>query len=84
MEGTEVKRDALGSPVLFGRNYGFALDNNGIMKVVLGKALKATKQGVTLEVISSKIAVYGGELQEQTDAAKKVNVKSGKLFPVKI
>lgn len=83
MEG-EVKRDALGNAVMFGKNYGFALDNNGIMKVVLGKALKATKQGVTLEVISSKIAVYGGELKDQTDAAKKVNVKSGKLFPVNI
>lgn len=79
-----IKKDALGQPVLFGKIYGYSLDSSGIMRVVVGKALKATKQGVTLEVISSKRALYSHDFEPDTDYAAKVNVKSGKLFPVKI
>lgn len=82
MEG--LKRDALGNAVLWGKTYGYSMDKNGFLKVILGKAIKATKTGVTLEVIDAKRALYDDDLAPLDDHAAKVNVKSGKLFPVNI
>ncbi len=81
---TIKKTDALGNLVLFGKKYGYSMDRNGFLEVTIGKALKATEKGVTLEVIECKRSLYNDPLAPHEIRAKKVNVKSGKLFPVKI
>ena len=82
---TEVKRDALGNAVLFGNTYGYSIDTNGMLYITIGKAVKATAKGVTLEVIKTSKALYSNDLRDyESEGSKKVNVKSGKLFPVNI
>lgn len=80
---SDIKTDALGTPIKIGQTYGFASNKNGSNKVVIGKAIKFTSTGVTLEVIKRMRSIYSDNLR-QTYSSNKTNVKSIMLFPVNL
>lgn len=77
------KTDALRNPIIIGNKYGYSKNSSGYTHVVIGIAVRETKKGISLEVISTHNALYDDPLEDSTaDSAKTTNVKSVCLFPV--
>jgi hypothetical protein len=76
------KKDALGNAIVFGSEYGWSNDSNGITTINIGVAVKQTpKGGITLNKVECKRALYmsEGKPYEHRGTA---NVKPIKLFPI--
>lgn len=75
--------DALGNPIVIGNKYGYSNNQNGITTVRLGIALKETPSGLlSLEVYSSKTALYNDPVREVTQSSSKVAIKANMVFPI--
>ena len=77
-----MKTDALGDEVILGKTYGFSVDSSGITTITIGKAVKETKTGITLEVIRRHRGLYHYEPESRPIAKAKVTAKAMKLFPI--
>lgn len=81
-----VSLDALGNPIELGKTYGYTSTKGSWTGIVLGKAIKFTEKGVTLEVLSRRIFLYGEPYKPDgwRKPLKKANTSSHNLFPVKL
>lgn len=77
-----MKLDALGNPVVIGNRYGIATNTNGITRVVVGKILRETERGVTLEVETYRHFVYGDLTDKIERDRKTISCLGCNLFPV--
>jgi len=76
-------KDALNKEIVFGNKYGYSRNQNGFTYVRLGVVVNSTLKGlVTMEVTSSKVALYNADLKEENDCAKKITIKPNMLFPI--
>jgi hypothetical protein len=67
--------------------YGYSKNVNGFSTVVIGEAVKFTKNGVSLKVIISKRSLWGNESKPLLigDEIKEIiNISGMMLFPVKL
>ena len=65
--GEIMVTDALGKEIEIGAVYGYSNRGNGIVRVVVGRALKVTEKGnVTLEILHRGYAAYGAPIQRET------------------
>lgn len=75
-------KDALDNEIIIGGTYGYSLDSNGILDIIIGEAIKKTPTGLcTLKVLYRKRQAYNGE-PHQISSVDKTSVKPTKLFPV--
>ena len=77
--------DALGNEIILGGVYGFSVDYSGVTDVTIGKAVKETKTGVTIEIICRRRGLYNIRswvTKKNGNTKKKVTAKAMKLFPV--
>jgi len=76
-------KDALGNEIVYNNCYGYSRNQNGITYVRVGKVVNETPKGyVTMEVETSKRALYNDELKEDVLQNKRITIKSNMLFPV--
>jgi phosphoribosylformylglycinamidine (FGAM) synthase-like enzyme len=79
--------DATGKEIVVGQTYGYAMNSNGIIWSVVGKATKVTDKRVTLGEITERNGVYG-EVTRSKDTDTKGNrlrsrsVYCALVFPV--
>lgn len=64
--------DALGNPVIVGKNYGYSQNNNGITYVVTGEVVKVEEKFVSIKRDTYKSSLYGAELK---DCSEMLNFK---------
>jgi len=77
-------KDALNNEIIFGNKYGYSRNQNGFTYVRLGLVTNSTPKGmVTMEVYSSKYALYNDELTEDVFLIqRKITIKPNMLFPI--
>jgi len=76
-------KDALNNEIILGNKYGYSRNKNGFTYVRIGKLIKETPKGlVTMDVQISKYAMYSGHLIDESEAPKKISIKSNMLFPI--
>jgi hypothetical protein len=80
----DVLYDALGNPIVLGRQYGYSTSANGIARTVFGEAVKFTKGGkVTLRVEHVKTFLYGKPVEALwSERAETISMRSHMLFPI--
>lgn len=76
-------KDALGNDVVIGNRYGYTTGNNGILRVVVGAAVKLTEQKVMIKVEKLTTYAYGGLCAHQGESVSATRAVYGcNLFPV--
>jgi len=76
-------KDALNNDIIFGNQYGYSRNQNGFTYVRIGKVINSTPKGmVTMQVESSKCALYNNILEEEKEPANKITIKPNMLFPI--
>ena len=83
-----VMQDALNNEIEIGRVYGYSNNSNGITTIVIGKAIKSTDKGISLEIITRKRAYgYADPMLAVPNCYNSraiINVKANMLFPIMI
>ena len=75
--------DALGNPIETGMYYGYSRLANGIVNVVIGRAIQVTDKKVTLDDITEQWGAYGNpDTIKRPERARAVYTKT--VFPVDI
>ncbi len=74
--------DALGNKIKIDQIYGYSNRSNGIITVVIGKAIKLSDQTVTLEVIKRGITAYNSNIKEEGFVRPKISVSGNSIFPL--
>ena len=75
------KLDALGQPIIEGNLYGYSTQDGGWIKTTVGRAVRETTKGVTLQVVSRRRHLYGNETTVSA-TSDSVNATSALMFPV--
>lgn len=74
--------DALNQPVVLGQKYGYSTNSSGFTTVTLGTAVRLTEKKVTLQDLTVRRFLYGGEVDQWKEVPKSVSVQSCHLFPI--
>lgn len=85
-------KDALGNELVIGNTYGYTLENNGLVEVVIGTLTKFSEKGrASMQVIQTRSAYsfYTAETHEEKRFGKQPGdnvggIKILKLFPVNL
>ena len=79
-------KDALGFDIIFGNVYGYSNRSNGIVTVVIGKAIKFNESkysssSVTLEVLHRGRTAYDKDV-EGIESTKTISCTANTIFPI--
>lgn len=79
-------KDVLGQDIVFGRSYGYIVEQNGVTGVRIGTAESVTPKGYITILVKRVITQYGvnGERDDKIniEGFDKTSVKPIKLFPL--
>lgn len=79
-------KDALGQDIIFGRSYGYTVEQSGVTGVRVGTVESVTPKGYITILIKRVITQYGvnGERQDNInlEGFERTSVKPIKLFPL--
>jgi hypothetical protein len=76
------KLDAIGNPIIEGKLYGYSVSKSGWIYVTIGRAVRETTKGVTLQVVKRKRYLYGQETVETSRTSEQANATAALMFPV--
>jgi len=78
----KMVKDALGNEIIIGQKYGYTINQNGHIQVIVGTAKSFNKLKATLENIEESTGIYGepGPFKKQDRARSAYGCN---MFPVK-
>lgn len=78
--------DAVGNPIIFGRDYGYIVENSGVTGVRIGTPESITPKGYVTILVRRVVTQYGvnGKRTSRTEEEgfERTSVKPIKLFPI--